>query len=130
VPNPVPSPEVRSVAGRRPGVVYEFGEFCLDCGRFELVRNGHPLRVERKPMELLILLASRGGAAGDAAGNCGAAMVERSVRRHRTRHQYGDSEASAPAARRSRRSAFHPDRDRDGLPVRRAGFGGYAGLAG
>jgi len=33
VPNPVPSPEVRSVAGRRPGVVYEFGEFCLDCGR-------------------------------------------------------------------------------------------------
>jgi DNA-binding winged helix-turn-helix (wHTH) protein/Tol biopolymer transport system component len=42
-------------------VVYEFGEFCLDCGRFELVRNGHPLRVERKPMELLILLASREG---------------------------------------------------------------------
>jgi DNA-binding winged helix-turn-helix (wHTH) protein len=44
-----------------PGVVYEFGEFRLDCGRFELVRNSHRLRVERKPMELLILLASREG---------------------------------------------------------------------
>ena len=61
MPNPVPSPEVRSVAGKRLGAVYEFREFRLDCGRFELVRNSHPLRVERKPMELLILLASREG---------------------------------------------------------------------
>jgi DNA-binding winged helix-turn-helix (wHTH) protein/Tol biopolymer transport system component len=61
VPNPVPIPEVGSVVGRRPGAVYEFREFRLDCGRFELARNGHPLRVERKPMELLILLASREG---------------------------------------------------------------------
>ena len=61
MPNPVPSPEGRSVTGRMPGVVYEFGEFRLDCGRFELVRNSHRLRVERKPMELLILLASREG---------------------------------------------------------------------
>ena len=43
------------------GPVFEFGEFRLDCGRFELVRNGIPLRVERKPMELLILLVSRQG---------------------------------------------------------------------
>jgi TolB-like protein/DNA-binding winged helix-turn-helix (wHTH) protein len=42
-------------------MVYEFREFRLDCGRFELARNSHELRVERKPMELLILLASRGG---------------------------------------------------------------------
>ena len=42
-----------------PGPVYQFGDFQLDCGRFELLRNGHSLRVERKPMELLILLASR-----------------------------------------------------------------------
>jgi TolB-like protein/DNA-binding winged helix-turn-helix (wHTH) protein len=42
-----------------PGAVYQFGDFQLDCGRFELFRNGHSLRVERKPMELLILLASR-----------------------------------------------------------------------
>jgi DNA-binding winged helix-turn-helix (wHTH) protein/Tol biopolymer transport system component len=42
-------------------IVYEFGEYRLDCGRFELLRNGKALRVERKPMELLILLASRQG---------------------------------------------------------------------
>jgi DNA-binding winged helix-turn-helix (wHTH) protein len=44
-----------------PGPVYQFEDFQLDCGRFELLRNGHALRVERKPMELLILLASRQG---------------------------------------------------------------------
>jgi TolB-like protein/DNA-binding winged helix-turn-helix (wHTH) protein len=43
------------------GPVYEFGEFRLDCGAFELLRQGQPLRVERKPMELLILLASLPG---------------------------------------------------------------------
>ena len=41
--------------------VYEFGNFKLDCGRFELVRNGRCLKLERKPLELLILLASSGG---------------------------------------------------------------------
>ncbi|HTV09617.1 MAG TPA: winged helix-turn-helix domain-containing protein [Candidatus Aquilonibacter sp.] len=40
---------------------YQFGEFELDCERFELRRNGTPLRLERQPMELLILLASSGG---------------------------------------------------------------------
>jgi Tol biopolymer transport system component/DNA-binding winged helix-turn-helix (wHTH) protein len=49
------------LVGRRPEAIYEFREFRLDCGRFELVRNSHLLRVERKPMELLILLASREG---------------------------------------------------------------------
>ena len=44
-----------------PGPVYQFGDFQLDCGRFELVRNGHSLRIERKPMELLMLLVSRRG---------------------------------------------------------------------
>src|SRR5579863_1719373 len=43
------------------GHVYQFGDFELDCGRFELSRNSHRLRVERKPMELLILLVSRQG---------------------------------------------------------------------
>jgi TolB-like protein/DNA-binding winged helix-turn-helix (wHTH) protein len=43
------------------GPVFEFGDFRLDCGRFELVRNGKSLRVERKPMELLILLVTRQG---------------------------------------------------------------------
>jgi TolB-like protein/DNA-binding winged helix-turn-helix (wHTH) protein len=44
-----------------PGPVYQFGDFRLDPGRFELLRNGHLLRIERKPMELLILLASHKG---------------------------------------------------------------------
>lgn len=47
--------------GILPGSVVQIGDFELDCGRFELRRNGHALRVERKPMELLILLASREG---------------------------------------------------------------------
>lgn len=44
-----------------PASVFAFGDFQLDCGAFELLRNGKSLRVERKPMELLILLASRQG---------------------------------------------------------------------
>ena len=41
--------------------VLEFGEFTLDRGRFELCRNGQAIALERKPMELLILLAERNG---------------------------------------------------------------------
>jgi DNA-binding winged helix-turn-helix (wHTH) protein/Tol biopolymer transport system component len=41
--------------------VYQFGDFRLDGGRFELLRNGHVVRLERKPMELLILLLARNG---------------------------------------------------------------------
>lgn len=44
-----------------PGTIYEFGEFHLDCGRFELLRAGQSLRLERKPLELLILLAEKNG---------------------------------------------------------------------
>lgn len=44
-----------------PGPLYQFADFQLDCGRFELLRKGKALRVERKPMELLILLTSRQG---------------------------------------------------------------------
>ena len=40
---------------------FEFGEFKLDCGRFELYRAGHTVKLERKPMELLILLVGREG---------------------------------------------------------------------
>ena len=47
--------------GVLPASILQFADFELDCGRFELRRNGRPIRVERKPMELLILLASRGG---------------------------------------------------------------------
>jgi len=43
------------------GPVYEFGGFRLDCGRFELSRGGRGIPLERKPMELLILLVERHG---------------------------------------------------------------------
>jgi TolB-like protein/DNA-binding winged helix-turn-helix (wHTH) protein len=38
-----------------------FGEFEIDCARFELRRNGRLVRLERLPMELLILLAEKDG---------------------------------------------------------------------
>jgi DNA-binding winged helix-turn-helix (wHTH) protein/Tol biopolymer transport system component len=41
--------------------VFEFGTFRLDCDRFELSSAGRSLKLERKPMELLILLAARNG---------------------------------------------------------------------
>lgn len=40
---------------------YQFGDFRLDCGRFELLRNGRPVRLENKPLELLILLLESDG---------------------------------------------------------------------
>ena len=70
------------------GPVYHFGDFRLDCGAFQLLRNGHSLRVERKPMELLILLASREGQLVTRSEIARAALGERSLRRYRTRHQY------------------------------------------
>jgi TolB-like protein/DNA-binding winged helix-turn-helix (wHTH) protein len=39
----------------------KFGEFELDGARFELRRNGRSLKIERIPMELLILLAEKDG---------------------------------------------------------------------
>ena len=44
-----------------PGTVFEFGDFKLDCDRFELYRAGRSVKLERKPMELLILLAAKEG---------------------------------------------------------------------
>jgi eukaryotic-like serine/threonine-protein kinase len=41
--------------------VFQFGEFELHSGRFQLFRKGRPLRVEPKPLQLLILLVSREG---------------------------------------------------------------------
>jgi TolB-like protein/DNA-binding winged helix-turn-helix (wHTH) protein/Tfp pilus assembly protein PilF len=44
-----------------PFAVYQFGEFSLDCGKFELCRKGHRLKLERKPLELLVLLVTKHG---------------------------------------------------------------------
>ena len=38
-----------------------FGQFVLDVSRYELTRDGKPLRLERIPMDLLILLAQGNG---------------------------------------------------------------------
>jgi TolB-like protein/DNA-binding winged helix-turn-helix (wHTH) protein len=43
------------------GPILEFGDFRLDCDRSELSRAGRILKLERKPLELLILLATREG---------------------------------------------------------------------
>lgn len=37
----------------------DVGEFELDLGRYELRRNGRPVKLEKKPMELLIFLLAR-----------------------------------------------------------------------
>jgi DNA-binding winged helix-turn-helix (wHTH) protein len=41
--------------------IIKFDEFELDLGRYELRRQGQPLKLEKIPMELLILLAGREG---------------------------------------------------------------------
>ncbi len=51
------SPGGRSV----PACIYKFGDFELDPSRFELRRKGHVQKLERIPMELLILLAEKEG---------------------------------------------------------------------
>jgi TolB-like protein/DNA-binding winged helix-turn-helix (wHTH) protein len=44
-----------------PGPILEFGDVRLDCDRFQLRRGARVLKLERKPMELLVLLATREG---------------------------------------------------------------------
>jgi DNA-binding winged helix-turn-helix (wHTH) protein len=41
--------------------ILQFGGFELDCDRFELFRSGRSVKVERMPLELLILLVSKNG---------------------------------------------------------------------
>ena len=38
-----------------------FDEFALDCNRYELLRDGRPIKLEKIPMELLILLVTKDG---------------------------------------------------------------------
>jgi len=42
-------------------VVYQFGDFSLHSGKFELCRKGRRLKLERKPLELLVLLVTKHG---------------------------------------------------------------------
>lgn len=50
-----------SIGRKMPSPVVKFGDFELDPAGFELRRKGHPIRVERIPLELLLLLVSRKG---------------------------------------------------------------------
>jgi len=45
--------------GKRPGMIYEFEDFTLDTGLFELRRGGAPVPVEPQVFELLALLVAR-----------------------------------------------------------------------
>jgi len=56
----MPDPEAPAGSGQVP-VVYRFGDFELDTGRYELRRVGAPVKVEKLPFELLRLLLERGG---------------------------------------------------------------------
>ena len=44
-----------------PVSLIQFDEFSLDCDRYELLRSGRPVKLEKIPMELLILLATSEG---------------------------------------------------------------------
>jgi len=44
-----------------PPVIYQFGDFSLHCSKFELCREGSRLKLERKPLELLVLLVTKHG---------------------------------------------------------------------
>src|SRR5438045_1575692 len=43
------------------GGVTKFGDFALDCDRYELLRAGTRIKLEKLPMELLILLVEKDG---------------------------------------------------------------------
>src|SRR5262249_12241562 len=47
--------------GSLPACCYRFDEFELDGARFELRRNGRSVKLERIPLELLVLLAEKNG---------------------------------------------------------------------
>jgi TolB-like protein/DNA-binding winged helix-turn-helix (wHTH) protein len=82
--------------------VFEFGDFKLDCDRFELYRCGCTVKLERKPMELLILLASRNGR-----------LVTRTEIAERlwTREVFVDTEHGINTAIRKIRTVLRDDRD-------------------
>ena len=40
---------------------FRFADFDLDVGAYALRRNGRPVRIERQPMDLLLLLVERRG---------------------------------------------------------------------
>jgi TolB-like protein/DNA-binding winged helix-turn-helix (wHTH) protein/Flp pilus assembly protein TadD len=82
---------------------YSFGEFELDPPRFELRRHGRAVKLERIPLELLILLAEKDGS-----------VVSRQeiVERIWGKDVFVDSEHGINTAIRKIRAALHEDADR------------------
>ena len=52
---------ISSMLERTPSQVLEFGEFVLDVAAYELRKRGRTIKLERRPMDLLIFLVDRRG---------------------------------------------------------------------
>ena len=65
------------------------GDIELDLGRYELRRAGHRIKLEKKPMELLIFLAGRREqlVSRQDIVSAALALLARSAHRHRAQHQ-------------------------------------------
>ena len=85
---------------------YEFGEFELDGARFELRWQGRAVKLERIPMELLILLAER---EGDVVSR------HEIVERLWGKDVFVDTEHGINTAIRKIRAALHEDAERPGF---------------
>jgi TolB-like protein/DNA-binding winged helix-turn-helix (wHTH) protein len=83
-----------------PACIYQFGDFELDPSRFELKRNGRVHRLERIPLELLILLAEK---QGDVATR------QEIVERLWGKDVFVDTEHGINTAIRKIRQALHDD---------------------
>jgi TolB-like protein/DNA-binding winged helix-turn-helix (wHTH) protein len=81
----------------------KFGEFELDSARYELRRNGRPLKLERIPMDLLILLAEKGG---------NVVSRQEIIERLWGKDVFVDTEHGINTAIRKIRSVLHEDAER------------------
>ncbi len=86
-----------------PACIYKFGDFELDPSRFELRKNGRVQKLERIPMELLILLAEKEGSI---------ATRQEIVERLWGKDVFVDTEHGINTAVRKIRHALHDDPER------------------
>jgi len=84
----------------------KFGEFELDSARYELRRNGQPLKLERIPMDLLILLAEKEG---------NVVSRQEIIERLWGKDVFVDTEHGINTAIRKIRSALHEVAERPGF---------------
>jgi DNA-binding winged helix-turn-helix (wHTH) protein len=77
----------------------QFGQFVLDMSRYELTRAGKPVRMERIPMDLLILLVRKNGRLISREEIIRATVGKGRLLRHRQQHQHCRPKNSARARR-------------------------------